>query len=85
MRDAWECCAALFSLGNLERLHAYSVLALSLSFFSKSATDGGNLEEFAIVHKKEFWQEIHKGLVHYSVLIFGLFVILLAIFAVASS
>ncbi|XP_078155872.1 tRNA/rRNA methyltransferase (SpoU) family protein [Carex rostrata] len=63
LRDTWECCAALLSLGNLERLHAYSILALSLSFISKYATNGGNPEEFVIVDQKEFWQEIHKGLV----------------------
>ncbi|KAJ4784544.1 tRNA/rRNA methyltransferase (SpoU) family protein [Rhynchospora pubera] len=63
LSEVWECCAALFPLGNLERLHAYSILVLSLAFLSKSAPNGQNPEEFVIVDQKEFWQEIRKGLV----------------------
>ncbi|KAF3448239.1 hypothetical protein FNV43_RR08952 [Rhamnella rubrinervis] len=66
--NIWKCCSTLFSLGPLERRDAYSVVSLYLSFFPCTEACGDadmshEVEEFDIRTKKNFWDEIKRGLV----------------------
>ncbi|KAJ3681791.1 hypothetical protein LUZ60_014364 [Juncus effusus] len=63
LKNAWEFCASLFTQGNIERLHAYNIISLFFTFFSKSDSSGDKSDVLYLTSKKEFWVEIRQGLV----------------------
>ncbi|CAL9124432.1 unnamed protein product [Musa textilis] len=66
--ELWNCCSSLFTLGHLERLDAFSILSLYFSrFYEIEDFDKLSVDKTTyalnIIAKKEFWEEIRKGLV----------------------
>ncbi|XP_065031327.1 uncharacterized protein LOC103970039 isoform X1 [Musa acuminata AAA Group] len=65
--ELWNCCSSLFTLGHLERLDAFSILSLYFSIFYEREDFELSVDKTTyalnIIAKKEFWEEIRKGLV----------------------
>ncbi|XP_064989872.1 uncharacterized protein LOC135627659 isoform X1 [Musa acuminata AAA Group] len=65
--DLWNCCSSLFTLGHLERLDAFSILSLYFSRFYEIEDFELSVDKTTyalnIIAKKEFWEEIRRGLV----------------------
>lgn len=66
-KELWNSCSTLFGLGHLERLDAFSILSIYFSiFFDNDKFDNQSSENtklFEAIERKEFWEEICKGLV----------------------
>ncbi|CAL9207649.1 unnamed protein product [Musa hybrid cultivar] len=65
--ELWNCCSSLFTLGHLERLDAFSILSLYFSRFYEIEDFELSVDKTTyalnIIAKKEFWEEIRRGLV----------------------